>query len=120
LYETDFLTVGVRFSIAFIATLVASLFTGIYCAITKKFRWVTFTAFVIFLAFFICMSTANKNSSKAVWGYPVLMGWALGMTLVALVTAAQLSIPPELISIASGLLISVRSLGGTIGIAICQ
>ncbi|KAF4626340.1 hypothetical protein G7Y89_g11820 [Cudoniella acicularis] len=65
LYETDFLIVGVRFSIAFIALIAASLFTGLYCAVAKK-----------------------------------------------------LSTPPELISVASGLLISVRSLGGTIGIAI--
>ncbi|KAF4634266.1 hypothetical protein G7Y89_g3844 [Cudoniella acicularis] len=118
LYETDFLIVGVRFAIAFIATIFASLVTGLYCAITKKIRWVTFVAFMIFGAFFICMATANKDSSKAVWGYAVLLGWALGMTLITLVTVAQLSIPPELISVASGLIISVRSLGGTIGIAI--
>ncbi|RDW81826.1 MFS general substrate transporter-22 [Coleophoma cylindrospora] len=118
LYETDFLMVSVRFSIAYITTLAASLFTGLYCDMTKKVRWVTFTAFVIFVAFFICMATTNKDSSLSVWGYPVLMGWALGMTLVTLITAAQLSIRAELISIASGLIISVRSLGATIGIAI--
>jgi hypothetical protein len=92
----------------------------LYCGITKKIRWVTFIAFCIFIIFFSCMASTNKDSSKEVWGYPILMGSALGMTLVAIVTAAQLSIPPELISIASGLLISVRSLGGTIGIAICK
>lgn len=118
LYETDFLIVGVRFAIAFMAALAASGFTGLYCAITKKVRYVTFVAFIIFTAFFVCMATANRNSSMAVWGYPVLLGWGLGMTLIALVTVAQLSTPPELIAIASGLIISVRSLGGTIGIAI--
>ncbi|EQL02614.1 hypothetical protein OCS_01677 [Ophiocordyceps sinensis CO18] len=40
------------------------------------------------------------------------------MTLTTLVTTAQVSTPPQLIAIASGLVISVRSLGGTIGIAI--
>jgi hypothetical protein len=120
LYETDSLIVGVRFGIAFIATTFASLCTGLYCAITKKIRGVIFLAFVIFTVFFVCMATTNKGTSKAVWGYPILMGWALGMTLIALVTVAQLSTPPELISIASGLVISVRSLGGTIGIAICK
>lgn len=111
---------GVRFAIAFIAEIAASGFTGLYCTTTKKVRYVTFIAFVIFTAFFICMATANKGSSMAVWGYPVLLGWGLGMTLIALVTVAQLSTPPELIAIASGLIISVRSLGGTIGIAICK
>lgn len=66
------------------------------------------------------MATATKTSSVAVWGYPVLLGWALGMTLITLVTVAQLSTPPELIATASGLVISVRSLGGTVGIAICK
>jgi hypothetical protein len=120
LYETDVFIVGVRFSIAFFTAIAASAFTGLYCALTKKVRWVTFTAFVIFIIFFACMATANKTSSTQVWGYPVFLGWGLGMTLVALVTVAQLSTPPELISIASGLIISVRSLGGTIGIAICK
>jgi MFS family permease len=120
LYETDSLIVGVRFSIAFMATIVASGCTGVYCAITKKVRWVTFVAFVIFMLVSICRSTTNKNTSLPDWGYPVLLGWALGMTLVALVTVAQLSIPAELISIGTGLIISVRSLGGTIGIAICK
>lgn len=50
----------------------------------------------------------------------MFMGFGLGMTLVLLVTVAQLSTPPELIATASGLIISVRSLGGTIGIAICK
>ena len=119
LYETDFLIVGVRFSISFIATIAASLVTGFYCAMTKKVRWMTFAAFVIFIVFFACMATTTRSTSVPVWGYAVLMGWALGMTLITLITAAQLSIPAELISIASGLIISVRSLGGTIGIAIC-
>jgi MFS family permease len=120
LYETDSLIVGVRFAIAFIATTFAALCTGLYCAITKKVRGATFVAFVIFTVFYICMATTNKDSSREVWGYPILMGWALGMTLITLITVAQLSTPPELISIASGLIISMRSLGGTIGIAICR
>lgn len=66
------------------------------------------------------MATTDQSTSLPVWGYPVLLGWALGMTLVALITIAQLSIPPELISIGSGLMISIRSLGATIGIAICE
>lgn len=118
LYETDFLLVTTRFSIAFIATMFASIATGLYCAYTKKVRWLTFVAFCIFIAFFVGMSATNKDTSTPVWGLPVLLGWALGMTLITLITAAQLSIPAELISVATGLIISVRSLGGTIGIAI--
>lgn len=66
------------------------------------------------------MATATPSSSTPVWGYPVFVGWALGMTITSLMTAAQLSIPHELIALASGIMISFRSLGGTIGISICE
>ncbi|KAH8664663.1 major facilitator superfamily domain-containing protein [Xylariales sp. PMI_506] len=118
LYEHDALIVGTRYSIMLISATIGALTTGWYCAVARKVRWVTVLAFLIFLAFFICMATANTGSTKPVWFYPVLMGTALGMTLTTLVTAAQLSTPPELISVASGLIISIRSLGGTIALAI--
>lgn len=118
LYESDFLLVTTRFSIAFIAFLAGSVVTGIYCSKTKKVRWMTFAAFCVFVAFFLGMAATNKNTPNAAWGLPILMGFGLGMTLITLITAAQLSIPAELVSVATGLIISVRSLGGTIGIAI--
>jgi MFS family permease len=122
LYEKDFLFVTLRFSICFAAALFSSLGTGLYCAVTKKVRWVTFVAFLVFVAFFAGMAatTARDMSGAATWGLPILMGWGLGMTLVTLVTAAQLCVPHELITTASCLLISVRSFGGTIGIAVYQ
>ncbi|KAK9417630.1 putative Major facilitator superfamily domain-containing protein [Seiridium unicorne] len=118
LYETDALIVGVRYSIMLIAACVGALATGWYCAVFRRVRWVTVAAFMVFLVFFVCMATSNIGSSNAVWFYPVLLGTALGMTLTTLVTAAQLSTPPDLISVASGLIISVRSLGGTVALAI--
>lgn len=66
------------------------------------------------------MATTDESTNKNTWGYPILLGFGLGMTLITLVTVAQLSTPPELISVASGLVLSVRSLGGCIGIAICE
>lgn len=101
-----------------IASIVGASLTGLYCALTRKVRWMTVLAFTIFVAFFACMATTNRNTNLPVWGYPVLLGLGLGMTLTTLVTVGQLSTPPQLIAIASGLIISVRSLGGTIGISI--
>lgn len=98
--------------------MIGALLAGLYCAITRTVRWITVVAFLMFVAFFACMSTTNRSTNAPVWGYPVLLGFALGMTLTTLVTVAQLSTPPELLAIASGLIISVRSLGGTIGITI--
>ncbi|KAF6824041.1 siderophore iron transporter [Colletotrichum musicola] len=118
LYETDAVLVGTRYSLMAIASMVGSLICGWYCTVTRRLRWLTVGAFLVFVVFFACMATTNRASSDPVWFYPVLLGFALGMTLTTLITAAQLCIPPELIAIASGLIISVRSLGGTIGIAI--
>ncbi|KAI4603609.1 hypothetical protein KJ359_003425 [Pestalotiopsis sp. 9143b] len=117
-YEKDALLVGVRYSVVLLASCAGAFATGWYCAAARRIRWVTVAAFTVFLAFFVCMANATPASGRAVWFFPVLMGAALGMTLTSLVTAAQLSTPPDLIAVASGLVISVRSLGGTVALAI--
>ncbi|KAI0177758.1 major facilitator superfamily domain-containing protein [Pestalotiopsis sp. NC0098] len=117
-YEKDALLVGVRYSVVLLASCAGAFATGWYCAAARRIRWVTVAAFTVFLVFFICMATAGPASGRAVWFFPVLMGTALGMTLTSLITAAQLSTPPDLIAVASGLVISVRSLGGTVALAI--
>lgn len=120
LYETDTLRVGIRYMITMIVSIVAALAAGLYCAITKKARWITAASFLIFVAFFACMANTNENSSHAVWGYPVLLGTAMGLVLCTIVTLAQLSTPPELIAITSGMSIGIRSLGGSVGLAVCE
>lgn len=112
--------VGLNVGVVFMVVIPASMAVGLYSTRTKKIRWITVFAFLTFIAFFACMSTTNAGTRAAVWGYPALMGTGLGMTLVALLAAGQLSVPPELIAVASGIMISIRSLGGTIGIAICE
>lgn len=111
---------GLNFGVVFLTYIPASLVVGLYCTKTKKVRWITVLAFIIFIVFFACMSTTNAHTRNEVWGFPVLMGAGLSMTLIALVAAGQLSVPPDLIAVASGIMISMRSLGGTIGIAICK
>jgi hypothetical protein len=120
LYETDPLSTAVRYSVAFILYLISTILAGAYCSTTKKLRIPTVVAFCFMIIFFICMATATPDSSKATWGYPVLLGIGLGICLCTLVTVAQLSTPPELIAITSGLMICIRSLGGTIGLAVCE
>lgn len=65
------------------------------------------------------MASANLSSSSAVWGYPVFLGIGLGWSLTYLTAVAQLSTPPHLIAITSGILLAIRSFGGAIGLAIC-
>ncbi|KAJ3549458.1 hypothetical protein NM208_g492 [Fusarium decemcellulare] len=118
LYEQDSLIVGVRYSIMLTCSMIGASVAGVYCAITRKARWLTVLGFLTFVAFFASMATTGRNSDKLVWAAPVLLGLALGITLATLVTVAQLCTPPELIAAASGLVISMRSLGGSIGLAI--
>ncbi|KAK4170503.1 major facilitator superfamily domain-containing protein [Cladorrhinum sp. PSN259] len=118
LYESDALLVGIRYSLMMITSALAACLTGWYCAAVRKVRWATVLSFLLFTAFFAAMANTNRDTNTQTWGYPVILGVALGMTLTTLVTVAQLSTPPELISVASGIIISVRSLGGTVGLAI--
>ena len=119
LYTTDSLMVSVHYIIVFITDIVASMTAGAYCSARKSIRLPTTCAFVMFLIFNILMSNLNVQTSNAsVWGYPVFLGVGLGMSLSSLLAVAQLSTPPHLISTASGLMISVRSLGGAVGLAI--
>ncbi|KAK3324879.1 major facilitator superfamily domain-containing protein [Apodospora peruviana] len=118
LYETDSLIVSLRYSVTMLVSIFSATGAGLYCAATKKVRWITVSSFVIFVIFFACMATSGVSSEKEVWGYPVFLGIALGLSLVSLITAAQLSTPPELIAITSGLVIGIRSLGGSVGLAI--
>ncbi|KAL2136145.1 hypothetical protein VTI74DRAFT_5198 [Chaetomium olivicolor] len=102
-YEQDAMLVAVRYSFKFIFTALVSCVTAWYCARYRRVRWSSVVGFAILMAFFVCMATAGRGADHEVWGYAVLMG---------------LSTPPELLSIASGLFISLRSLGGVVGLAI--
>lgn len=99
----------------------------------------------MFTIFFALMASASARSREEVWAYPVFLGLGLGVVtstrgfiqnttcsrrkkafLVmranfrAVVTTAQLSTPPELIASATGIIIGIRALGGSVGIPICK
>jgi hypothetical protein len=118
LYEQDAVVVAARYSLKFILTAVFGCVAGWYCSRTRRVRWISVGAFLVLLVFFVCMATSGKGSDGVVWGYAVIMGVAFGIMLTTLITVAQLSTPPELISIATGLFISVRSLGASVGLVI--
>lgn len=120
LYERDAMLAAARYSLKFVFTAVFACVAGWNSTRTRRVRWITVAAFVLLVAFFVGMATCGRGqgSDDAVWAYAVLMGVAFGVMLTTLITVAQLSTPPELISIASGLFISVRSLGGNVGLAV--
>lgn len=118
LYEHDSLLVGLRYSICFIVFAVSTALTGLFCTTTKMLRYPIVVGFGSFVVLMICMATANLSSNAALWGYTVIFGSGIGILLNTLMTTAQLGTPPELIASASGLIISTRSVGGSVALAI--
>ncbi|KAK5307007.1 hypothetical protein LTR99_002699 [Exophiala xenobiotica] len=91
---------------------------GVYCSKTKNIRLPAVIGLGAFIVFNVCMATLDTTTNQQTWGYAVIVGFGLGICLCALVTCAQLSTPPELISLASGLMIGMRSIGGVVGLAV--
>lgn len=118
-YTSDPLRIGLHYSVAFYGFAVFAAVAGVFCWRTKSVRLPSVVAFVAFLIFNVLMATANSHTLEAnIWAYPVFLGAGLGLCLTALMTAAQFATPTELISLTSGLMVSFRSLGGSVGLAI--
>ncbi|KAH7133863.1 major facilitator superfamily domain-containing protein [Dactylonectria macrodidyma] len=118
LFSTDSLMTGLQYAVAFMSFAVFAVAAGFWCSRNRIVRIPSVVAFAFFTLFNILMATVSHSTSKGqIWGFPVFLGAGLGSCLTALVTAAHFATPPELIAITSGLLISIRSLGGSVGLA---
>ena len=62
----------------------------------KQIRLLSIAGFVSFLIFAVTIATSTVSNYAAFWGYQVFLGCGLTLTVFALVSAAQLSAPPEL------------------------
>ncbi|RVX68320.1 hypothetical protein B0A52_07323 [Exophiala mesophila] len=106
------------YNVVFVVFLVASFGAGYYVYRSRTVRGPSMVGFASFLIFFILLATSNENTPQAhYWGYNVFCGMGLGFCITTLVTAAQFATPPELIAITSGLMLSMRSVGGSAGAA---
>jgi Major Facilitator Superfamily len=115
----DLLISGLHFGVAFLSAVVFAFVSGYYASWRKSLRLPTTLGFLLILIASICMAaTYHFNAGSAYWGIAVIFGAGLGTILPSLMAIAQLSTPPELISIASALVIANRSFGGTIGLAV--
>jgi len=110
--------IGLHFCVAFFAAIAASASVLLISAYTKSIREPIVVSFIMFTIFYALMSATKLSSAAAVWGYPVFLGIGLGWSLTYLVTAAQLSAPAHLIAITSGILLAIRSFGGSMALAI--
>ncbi len=78
---------------------VGSPITAAICYKFKSLRSLVVGGFVFLLAWAICMATTSLCSTSAVWGCQAILGAALAFILNAVVASAQLSAPPELMSV---------------------
>jgi hypothetical protein len=105
--------------VGFCAFGVACFLSGLYIYKTRSVRVTGVGTFVLFLIFMCLMASVNENTpSTHYWGYILFYGSGLGLALVTFFTAAQFATPPELIATTTGICTGVRSLGGSVGLAI--
>ncbi|CEI67811.1 unnamed protein product [Fusarium venenatum] len=115
-FSQDSLITGAHYSVAFAALGISAIISGLWCSKTKAMRVPTIVAFSFFVLFNVLMATiSQKSTTSQIWAFP---GFGLGICLPSLVTVAHFATPQELIVIASGLTISLRSLGGSVGPAL--
>jgi hypothetical protein len=109
---------GAYYSVGWAILIVVTQLTGLYCTKTKTIRGPLVLAFASFATYCATMAALEASQPENPLGYVVLFGLGIGISLNALTATAQLSTPKELISISTGLVIGVRSVGGTVGLAI--
>lgn len=118
LYDKSLFQAGLDYTVGWWTMIVATTCCGLYCTWTKTIRPALTTAFIAFAIFSATMASLNPHTRWSAVGFTPFFGIGLGIALNTLVTVAQLSTPPELISLATGLMIGTRSVGGTIALAI--
>lgn len=120
LYERDFFHAGLDFTVVFWSANVATVLTGMYVAGTKTLRVPLVFATTCVTIFFASMTSLDLSTPWSGIGFAPFLGIGLGSALNSVIVAAQLSTPPDLIALASGLMIGMRSTGGTVGLSIFQ
>ncbi|KAF7547299.1 hypothetical protein G7046_g9045 [Stylonectria norvegica] len=118
MYGADPIEVSEIFAIGWWTWLVSAPVYGWYIAKTRKARLSLIVALSSFMIYFALMAATDLNSKNRIWGYNVFLGVGFSGGILALTTVVQLSIPPELIAPATGLIIAVRSLGATISLVV--
>ncbi|KAJ9115420.1 hypothetical protein QFC22_005177 [Naganishia vaughanmartiniae] len=118
-FETDLRRVTTMLSIGFFTVFAFSPLVGLYSKRFKDLKVLDAAAFIFFAAFFGCMISVGLGSGLALWFFPILFGLGLTCGLTGIMAAAQFGAPPDAIATVSALVISFRSLGGSIGLAVC-
>ncbi|KAJ9094988.1 hypothetical protein QFC21_005781 [Naganishia friedmannii] len=118
-FETDLRRVTTMLSIGFFTVFAVSPLVGLYSKRFQDLKVLDVVAFIFFAAFFGCMISVGLGSGLAIWFFPIFFGIGLACGLTGIMAAAQFGAPADSIATVSALVISFRSLGGSIGLAVC-
>ncbi|KAJ6076990.1 siderophore iron transporter [Penicillium canescens] len=119
IYDANILLAGANFTIMFCTGLVFAPVFGLWSSKRKTIRPPLVLGGVFLLLFFILLATVKIDTPRyAFYIFPLLSGIALVSIVPLSMVSAQLTTSPELITLASALMTTVRSLGGAIGLAI--
>ncbi|KAF9774801.1 hypothetical protein IL306_007166 [Fusarium sp. DS 682] len=118
-YDASLLSAGGNFALMFVATSIFSPLFGSWSSKRKVLRIPLIIGALLLLVFFILLATSTIDTPRyAFWVYTIVGGTGLGSLLPLSMAASQFATPPELIALTSSMMICVRSLGGSIGLAI--
>ena len=107
------------YCVAWAMLLVGALLMGVWIYKTRTVRIPAMASFVSFLIFCVLMASIDATEREShFWGFICFYGLGLGSCIISLYTTAQLSTPPQHIALATGLLGSIRSVGGSIAVAV--
>ncbi|KAM5358677.1 hypothetical protein ACJZ2D_015068 [Fusarium nematophilum] len=119
LYNTDVFKSDLKVCTTYFTAIVVTVMYGIFATRYSYLRETLVVAFVFYIAFNVAMSTLTTGSGTAVWGYCVLLGIGIPLSIAPLFTIGQLAVPIPTIALLSGVMLTLRSLGGSIGLAAC-
>lgn len=106
------------YSITWYSYLVVSPLLGWLITKTLRPKWISVLGFGCYTLFFGLMAGTNLYDGVNLWGYQIFLGIGVSGAIIGLITVAQLSIPPELISPGTGLMIATRAAGSAIGLVL--
>ncbi|KAJ4179768.1 hypothetical protein NW767_014541 [Fusarium falciforme] len=117
--KKDLLITGLAFGMLFICGGASPVVFGWVSTKLRIVRIPGAISLALIVLFNVLMATVTVSTPEAnYWGYMIFAGIGLGGVTPTFMVAAQLTTPPELIALVSGLITIARSVGGVIGLAI--
>ncbi|KAM0789205.1 hypothetical protein ACM66B_000050 [Microbotryomycetes sp. NB124-2] len=103
----------------FMSVQVIAPIVSIYVTKTKDIKWPLVAGFTLFIACVVGLAESGLSPTMGTV-FNGIGGLGFATPLILLMTLVQLSTPPLFIGVASALVISVRTLGGVVGLAIAD